>query len=173
MDELIRENAEYASAYNNRAQAQRLLRGDDLTREGGRGVWEDLGTCISLAKKVEEGERDEKLLGAAYTQRGVLLLATAKTLKSSDSMGLREHLPEDLKALGGEDSASEVSAEQMEREAESAFKEGARYGDEAAKTMVVHLNPMRKLCGQMVREALRRDMEESGVFGDRPKENAF
>lgn len=166
LDELIREHAEYASAYNNRAQASRLLLGDDLTKKGTEGIWEDLKTCISLSKRAPEAEVDEKLLGAAYTQRGVVLLATAKSLKSSDAVDLREFLPEDLKALASRGSAGE----ETEREAENNFKAGAGYGDEAAKMMVVHLNPMRKLCGQMVREALRRDMEESGVFADRPKE---
>ena len=164
LDSIIREHEDYASAYNNRAQAQRLLLGDDLTKEGTNGIWEDLKICITLSKNVES-QRDEKLLGAAYTQRGVLLLATAKSLKSSDSTSLRDNLPQDLKHLGGE-----ASAEEMEHEAENNFKTGAGYGDEAAKMMVVHLNPMRKLCGQMVREALRRDMEESGVFAERPKE---
>lgn len=167
LDKIIEEHKEYASAYNNRAQAQRLLLGDDLTKYGTCGIWEDLKTCITLAKSAPEDQRDEKLLGAAYTQRGVLLLATAKSLKTLDNTESRQNLPEDLSSLGVESSGEPSN---MEKEAESAFKDGAKYGDEAAKMMVVHLNPMRKLCGQMVREALRRDMEESGVFDRRDRD---
>ena len=170
LDKILDEHKEYASAYNNRAQAQRLLLGDDLTKEGTGKIWEDLKTCISLAKSLPEDQRDEKLLGAGYTQRGVLLLATAKSLKTLDNQESRANLPDDLKTLGNE-ASPDGEASEMEKEAEGAFKEGAKYGDEAAKMMVVHLNPMRKLCGQMVREALRRDMEESGVFQNRPKDN--
>lgn len=166
---IILEHKDYASAYNNRAQALRLLLGNDLTEEGTTRIWEDLKQCITLAKAAPDDQGDEKLLGAAYTQRGVLLLATAKSLKALDSAERRSNLPEDLRRLGVEAASGEPSA--MEKEGESMFKEGARYGDEAAKMMVVHLNPMRKLCGQMVREALRRDMEESGVFQNRPTDN--
>lgn len=169
---IILEHKDYASAYNNRAQALRLLLGDDdLTEEGTARVWEDLRQCISLAQQAPENQRDEKLLGAAYTQRGVLLLATAKSLKTLDNEERRSNLPRELQRIADDSASSTKFSEEMEKEAESAFKEGAKYGDEAAKMMVVHLNPMRKLCGQMVREALRRDMEESGVFQNRPKDN--
>ena len=153
LDELIKEHEDYASAYNNRAQARRLVMGDSLTKEGAGESWSDLRKCIDLAKRVPEDEQDSKLLGVAYTQQGVLLLATAKSIKASSSSN--SYLPEELKGRTGEE---------LEGEAERMFKEGAKMGDEAAKMMVVHLNPMRKLCGQMVRGALRRDMEESGVF---------
>lgn len=167
---IILEHKDYASAYNNRAQALRLLLGDDLTEEGSARIWEDLGQCIALAKSAPEDLRDEKLLGAAYTQRGVLLLATAKSVKTLDNNERRVNLPKDLRRMANDSVEATKVSEEMEKEAESAFKEGAKYGDEAAKMMVVHLNPMRKLCGQMVREALRRDMEESGVFDRRNRD---
>lgn len=157
LSSLIEEHDDFASAYNNRAQARRLVKGDDLTAEGAAESWTDLRRCVALCRAQPEAEQDEKLLGAAYTQMGVLLLATAKSVKAGADAA---HLPEELRTL---------SAEELEHEAENKFKEGAKCGDEAAKMMVVHLNPMRKLCGQMVREALRRDMEESGVFRDRPE----
>lgn len=135
-------------------------------------AWSDLQKCIEVEEPKTESEQDLKVLGAAYTQRGVMLLATAKSTKSlqllndevkysgNDERSL-DNLPQEIRTWG---------AERMENEAEWAFKQGANAGDEAAKMMVVHLNPMRKLCGQMVREALRRDMEESGVFRDRKEE---
>lgn len=158
LSSLIAEHDDYASAYNNRAQARRLVMGDCMTIDGASKSWEDLWICVKLCSAQPEDQVDEKLLGAAYTQMGVLLLATAKTIKAYPAFSTQ--LPEELKSL---------SAEELEHEAENKFKKGAKCGDEAAKMMVVHLNPMRKLCGQMVREALRRDMEESGVFKDRPE----
>lgn len=45
-----------------------------------------------------------------------------------------------------------------EDEAGRAFGEGARYGGEVAKRMAVKMNPVAKLCGAIVREAMKKEM---------------
>ena len=52
---IILEHKDYASAYNNRAQASRLLGDDDLTKKGTARIWEDLRQCISLAQQAQIG----------------------------------------------------------------------------------------------------------------------
>lgn len=116
-------------------------------------MYDDLCRAIDIATGLGP-ETQDGVLGKAYSQRGYLLLKTARSLRQGARGGL---LP---RALVG------WSADAMEREAENDFKAGARWGDEAARVMVVKMNPVRKLCGEIVREAMVRDMRESGVFAD-------
>jgi tetratricopeptide (TPR) repeat protein len=48
--------------------------------------------------------------------------------------------------------------EGKEEEAGAVFQEGARYGGEVAKTMAVKLNPVARLCGAIVKQAMRKEM---------------
>ncbi|KAA8913664.1 hypothetical protein FN846DRAFT_902726 [Sphaerosporella brunnea] len=48
--------------------------------------------------------------------------------------------------------------EGKEDEAGAAFQEAARYGGEVARTMAVKLNPLARLCGAIVKEAMRKEM---------------
>jgi tetratricopeptide (TPR) repeat protein len=48
--------------------------------------------------------------------------------------------------------------EGKEEEAGAVFQEGARYGGEVARTMAVKLNPVARLCGAIIKEALRKEM---------------
>jgi hypothetical protein len=40
---------------------------------------------------------------------------------------------------------------------------GGRYGNEIAKALAVSANPTAKLCGEMVREAMRKEYAGGGV----------
>lgn len=40
---------------------------------------------------------------------------------------------------------------------------GGRYGNEIAKALAVRANPTAKLCGEMVREAMRKEYGRGGV----------
>jgi hypothetical protein len=40
---------------------------------------------------------------------------------------------------------------------------GGRYGNEIAKALAVSTNPTAKLCGEMVREAMRKEYASGGV----------
>ncbi|KAF8247658.1 hypothetical protein K440DRAFT_628214 [Wilcoxina mikolae CBS 423.85] len=48
--------------------------------------------------------------------------------------------------------------EGREEDAVKAFTEGARFGGEIAKGMCVKLNPVARLCGSIVKEAMREEM---------------
>jgi hypothetical protein len=150
---LIIDHPTHASLYNNRAQALRLLHGSDLTipDAAASGIYDDLCRTIDIATGLRP-ETQDGVLGKAYSQRGYLLLKTARSLRQGARGGLLPH------ALVG------CSADEMERQAEDDFKAAAGWGDEAARVMVVKMNPVRKLCGEIVREAMVRDMRESGVF---------
>ena len=47
------------------------------------------------------------------------------------------------------------------------FWMGGRYGNEVARGLAVHANPTAKLCGQMVKEAMRREFEPEIRWGSR------
>jgi len=159
---LIFDHPTHASLYNNRAQALRLLYGSDLTAPdaAASGMYEDLCRAIDIGTglRADAPGRDtqDSVLGKAYSQRGYLLLKTGRSLRRLGTEGARGVTL--APALEG------CSADVLEREAEDDFKAGARWGDEAARLMVVKMNPVRKLCGEIVREAMVRDMRESGVF---------
>lgn len=155
---LILDHPSHASLYNNRAQALRLLHGSDLTapNASASNMYEDLCRAIEIGAAPQESDtQDEMVLGKAYSQRGYLLLKTARSFRQHGTQGVT--LPSTLAGY---------TADDMERKAEADFKAAARWGDEAARVMVVKMNPMRKLCGEIVREAMVRDMRESGVFAD-------
>ena len=139
---LINSNPTYASAYNNRAQALRLLHGDDLTHEdlAASTAWNDLCTAIFYASpslseqqqsdKIHSTKEDvikvspfaAKVLGAAYTQRGRLLvkLSQRKEGKEDSWDGVYEDLLPDV--LKGK------SAGVLEEMANRDFEWGGRYG---------------------------------------------
>lgn len=51
------------------------------------------------------------------------------------------------------------------------FDAGGRYGNPVAREMSVRTNPYAKLCGNIVREAMRREVEEFGGRGRRERVN--
>ena len=46
---------------------------------------------------------------------------------------------------------------EFEEHASRDFMMGGRYGNEIAKALAVSANPTAKLCGEMVREAMRKE----------------
>jgi len=57
------------------------------------------------------------------------------------------------------DQLRNLSSEQLEEMASWGFQLGGRYGNPVAKQMAVRTNPYAKLCGAIVREAMREEME--------------
>jgi len=51
----------------------------------------------------------------------------------------------------------------FEENASRDFMMGGRYGNEIAKALAVSANPTAKLCGEMVREAMRKEYGGGGV----------
>ncbi|OBT95827.1 hypothetical protein VE01_06049 [Pseudogymnoascus verrucosus] len=156
---LIEAHPTYPSAYNNRAQALRLLHGSDLTvaSAGESGIMADLAQAIRLCTPTTTGLQAD-ILAKAYTQRGAVLLLTSTTMRTLESGRSKDGGAVQVQVLGGR------NADEVEEMARADFREGKRAGGEVAGEMDVKMNPVRKLCGEIVREAMVRDLRESGVL---------
>ncbi|KAL1956633.1 hypothetical protein VTO42DRAFT_6980 [Malbranchea cinnamomea] len=53
-----------------------------------------------------------------------------------------------------------LSADALEEMASYDFQQGGRYGNPIAKQLAVHTNPYAKMCGAIVRDAMRAEIEE-------------
>lgn len=163
---IIEEYPNYASARNNRAQVLRRLYGDNLlvgTQSGkalisqpdqetrkraAKGVLDDLDASIRLLSPTSFSSpispQAAKTLSMSYTQRAALYHATAKSFPNN--MGI----PKDRREAGW-------SKLDFEEAAAGDFAMGGRYGNDIAKGLAVSVNPTAKLCGQMVREAMKKE----------------
>ncbi|KAF3926934.1 hypothetical protein ABW20_dc0106671 [Dactylellina cionopaga] len=159
----------YCSAYNNRAQVYRMVVSlqdvssmDNLfspnqgTRDKVLSAYKDLSAAITLASPRTPTEpispQTAKMLANAHTQRATILHTTSKYFSDRPA---NMKLPKDLEYLGSTD----VGA--WEEAASKDFFWGGRYGNELAKAMAVHTNPYAKLCGSIVKEAMKKEMGEA------------
>jgi hypothetical protein len=174
LDELVEEYPKYASARNNRAQALRRIYGDGIlvktpskTSEAmpvldseaseaelisiSSKILNDLTTAIALLTPLTPfsalSPQAAKTLSQAYTQRGAIYHLTAKQLSSKNA---------ELRIADGRREGKWKSVE-FEENASRDFMLGGRYGNEIAKALAVSTNPTAKLCGEMVKEAMRKE----------------
>jgi hypothetical protein len=167
--DLIEQYPHYASARNNRTQALRRLCGDSMLvskvaqlpqallrevdesqrLEMARTVLRDLDQAIMLLTPAGRYPRMSpqaaRTLSLAHTQRAAIYLATSKLMELgtlSVPTGRRE---------------ANWSKLEFEENASRDFAMGGRYGNEIAKGLAVSTNPTAKLCGQMVREAMKKE----------------
>ncbi|KAF4980617.1 hypothetical protein FZEAL_3430 [Fusarium zealandicum] len=176
MEDIISEHPNYASARNNRVQIFRRLYGDAVllseTSDNTKPLIEnpgqtekrkvvatalgDMETSIALLSPSSSttpiSPQAARTLSMAHTQRAAVYLKTAKLLlhRSLD-------VDQDLK---------ESKWEKMDFE-EAASRDlalGGRFGNPIAKGLAVSVNPTAKLCGQIVREAMKKEYGPS--FGD-------
>jgi hypothetical protein len=175
LDALIEEYPKYASARNNRAQALRRIYGDGIlvrlpeSQSSGEAapldtsasnstllsasatILTDLSTAINLLTPPTPfaaiPPQAAKTLSQAYTQRGAFYHLTAKRLNSRKA------------ELRVDESRMEAQWKTIEFEEHASrdFIMGGRYGNEIAKALAVSANPTAKLCGEMVREATRKE----------------
>lgn len=166
LDDIIAQNPSYASARNNRAQLQRWRFGDRNlichrrsepnaeTRTAASATVDDLKQCIALASPGRPQDAvspsQGRLLAQAYTQLGALYHAASKDLSGAREV---EIVPNELHTW---------SKDQFEEEASRLFYLGGLYGNEVAKALAVHTNPHAKLCGSIVKEAMRKELAMSG-----------
>lgn len=153
---LINEYPKYAPAYLNRAQATRLLIGEetDLFHPRNNGfisrALSDLEKAISFASPSSPtdplSDLQASLLSKAHTHRGYLLLKASQAVHQA---GLS--LPTHLAALSGEE---------LEEMASKDFSLGGRYGNKIAREMSIKTNPYAKMCGAIVKEAMRKERED-------------
>ncbi|KAI0601811.1 hypothetical protein F4775DRAFT_354166 [Biscogniauxia sp. FL1348] len=168
LGELVSEHPKYASARNNRAQALRRLYGDTMMLHGKRdakALIQDAGDDEKLeAATTALSDLDEaitlltpkslfasispqagKTLSLAHTQRAAIYYMTSKAIQ-----------PHVAVSVGGRKEAK-WSGIDFEGAASRDFALGGRYGNEIAKGLAVSTNPTAKLCGQMVREAMKKE----------------
>ncbi|EFY92068.1 hypothetical protein MAC_02016 [Metarhizium acridum CQMa 102] len=169
LDTLISKFPKYASARNNRAQITRRLYGDAMLLEITTGMplplieqpdatekkkaavraLQDLETSISLLSpatlSTPISPQAARTLSMAYTQRAAIYLRTSKLL--SDRL------------LDIDESRAEANWNRVEFEqaASHDLAYGGGYGNQIAKGLAVSVNPTAKLCGQIVREAMKKE----------------
>lgn len=167
LDRLIDEHPRYASARNNRAQIYRRLYGDamllnvttgtpmPLIEEPDRAeklvasttVLGDLERSIALLSPASPttplSPQAARTLAMAHTQRAAVYLKTAKMLS---------YRPLDVDKARPEAGWSSLDFEEA---ASRDLALGGRYGNQVAKGLAVSVNPTAKLCGQIVRQALK------------------
>ncbi|KAL7803187.1 hypothetical protein V8C43DRAFT_270512 [Trichoderma afarasin] len=166
---LISDYPLYASGRNNRAQIMRRLYGDCMLlnytstmpmplipqpeqsekRKAAKDALEDMETAIRLltppSPTTPMSSQAARTLSMAHTQRAAIYLRTAKLLsdRQLDIDGSREE--------------STWSRIEFEEAASRDLALGGRYGNQIAKALAVSVNPTAKLCGQMVREAMKKE----------------
>ncbi|KAJ6095387.1 hypothetical protein N7486_006133 [Penicillium sp. IBT 16267x] len=172
LDDLLTQYPTYPPAYTNRAQALRMLvdlqfneananteNGSDdslftpQAADVSSRILADLGQAIILATPASPADRvssgQARLLADAHTHRGYLLLKAARVKKSQASQ--EEAVgPDRLRGLGGD---------QLEEMASRDFFLGGRYGNKVAQQLAVQTNPYAKMCGAIVKEAMRKEIE--------------
>ncbi|KAF2092818.1 hypothetical protein NA57DRAFT_49485 [Rhizodiscina lignyota] len=153
LGKLIDEHPQYAPAYINRAQANRLQLGDGVytakISPAVASILADLSTAISLITPSSPAESvsqlQAKLLASAHTHRAYILY---KISKSGDLSSLPEPMQH-----GGAGAVEEMASRD--------FFLGGRYGNTVAQQMSVRTNPYAKMCGAIVKEALRKEMDST------------
>ena len=173
LDALLEQYPNYPSAYTNRAQVLRMLvdlqsKSSHQNTETGADdalftlqaadlasrIFADLGQAITLATPVSPADPvsqvQARLLADAHTHRGYLLLKASRVKKNQTSEGASEVGPERLRGL---------SADQLEEMASRDFFFGGRYGNKVAQQLAVQTNPYAKMCGAIVKEAMRKELE--------------
>ncbi|PHH81739.1 hypothetical protein CDD83_3489 [Cordyceps sp. RAO-2017] len=169
LDRLVSSQPQYASARNNRAQVLRRLYGDamllDITtglpmplveqperterRRAALTALEDLERSIVLLSPASANaplsRQAARTLSMAHTQRAAIYLRTSKMM-SHRRLDVEERRPE-----------AQWSKLDFEEAAARDLAYGGRYGNQIAKGLAVSVNPTAKLCGQIVREAMKKE----------------
>ncbi|KAL6860399.1 hypothetical protein ACO1O0_004427 [Amphichorda felina] len=169
LDGLITDYPSYASARNNRAQIARRLYGDAMLLSETTGmpmplieqpdraekvaastrVLNDLERSVTLLSPSSLGTplspQAARTLSMAHTQRAAIYLKTAKLL-SHRSLDMDESRRE-----------SQWTRLEFEEGASHDLALGGRYGNQIAKGLAVSVNPTAKLCGQIVRQAMKEE----------------
>ncbi|PLN81732.1 hypothetical protein BDW42DRAFT_168134 [Aspergillus taichungensis] len=170
LDALITEHPTYPPAYMNRAQAQRLLittttttpattqsSNDDADEQifipanasAASALFDDLGRTIAYATPKSPADAvstvQARVLADAHTHRAYLLLKLKRARQDGSDGG-----PEKLKGC---------APEEIEEMASRDFFLGGRFGNKVAQQMAVQTNPYAKMCGAIVKEALRKEVE--------------
>ncbi|RAO69875.1 uncharacterized protein BHQ10_005887 [Talaromyces amestolkiae] len=182
LSSLIAEYPDYPPLYANRAQALRVLiqfkHSDTNSTDKDAAIFhpknKDLATkllsnlskAISLASPTPtDPNRDTtsvsaaqyRLLSNTHMHRGYLLLKAGKIRKEEEE---NTNQTQQTERGGPEQLLAISSRDQLEEMASQDFFEAGRYGNEVAKQLSVGTNPYAKMCGAIVKEALKKEIEE-------------
>lgn len=117
-------------------------------------IFADLGKAINLATPPSPADAissvQARLLADAHTHRGYILLKAARVKKNTKEGTVENVGPDRLVSLG---------ADQLEEMASHDFFLGGKYGNKVAQQMAVQTNPYAKMCGAIVKEAMRKEIE--------------
>lgn len=132
---------------------QKRSEADGARKAAAIAAVEDLKQCIMLTSPGRPQDPvsppQGRILAQTYTQLGALYYAASKDLEGSEDV---EIVDEDSKPW---------TKDQFEEEASRLFYLGGLYGNEVAKALAVHTNPHAKLCGSIVKEAMRKELAMS------------
>jgi len=155
LSKIIDQHPQYASAWSNRAQATRMLfDAEQLANhiDELRSIMGDLAQAIFLATPPSPADsvssQNARVLSAAHTHRGYLLWLASRS----------DGLSKAISALG--EPWNGRSEGQLEEMASREFALGGRYGNDIARQLAVKTNPYAKLCGSIVREAMRKEIAD-------------
>ncbi|KAK3217144.1 hypothetical protein GRF29_1g2094270 [Pseudopithomyces chartarum] len=151
-DEIIKSHPSYPSAYLNRAMLQRMKLESSLSNNASiftspeseiDTLFSDISRAISTSLSTSStatavSPYQARILRTAYSHRAYLYLKAAE--------------------LGGEWRGKGKS--ELEEMASMDFASAARFGDEVAREMSVRTNPYAKMCGAIVKNALREERKD-------------
>ncbi|KAL4922290.1 hypothetical protein BDW62DRAFT_172205 [Aspergillus aurantiobrunneus] len=177
LDTLINNHPTYPAAYANRAQALRMLieheqqsslecnnTDDDAIRDRFppattnllSSLLADLAQAIFLSTPLSPADAvsplQARLLADSHTHRAYLLLRISRQLKVNNAV--------DVGGIPGR--LRDVGPDGLEEMASRDFFLGGRYGNKVAQQMAVQTNPYAKMCGAIVKEAMRKEVEGVG-----------
>ncbi|KAF3041487.1 hypothetical protein E8E12_000520 [Didymella heteroderae] len=155
LDRIIASNPTYPSPFVNRAQLRRIQIEASLPKDAHiflaseadiEALFADLSRAIhislpSSSPTTPVSAYQARILRTAYSHRAFLYLKASETGTYLNGLGKSE-----LEELASKD-----------------FAAAARFGDEAAREMSVRTNPYAKMCGAIVKNALKEERKGSGI----------
>nr|KMM65189.1 hypothetical protein CPAG_01541 [Coccidioides posadasii RMSCC 3488] len=165
LSDIIKDYPKYASAYVNRAQAYRLLIDAEATEASSATssssssstptpaahVFSDLAEAITLLTPSTPispvSPLQSRILANAHTHRAYILYKAART----EPEARNSLLPTTL---------HDANSDRLEEMASYDFQAGGRYGNPVAKQMAVHTNPYAKMCGAIVKDAMKAEIKQ-------------
>lgn len=155
LSKILKAHPKYSPAYANRAQALRMLIGDQIFSEASaattKELFADLAATIAFATPPSPQDAlspiQTNLLATTHSHRGYLLMMAASRAEEGT-------------LLGGPDEICSLSKDELEEMASRDFFLGGRYGDKSAQQMAVKTNPYAKMCSAIVKEAMIKEIEE-------------
>jgi hypothetical protein len=155
------QHPKYASVYNNRAQLRRWRYQDLVTSSDSEVITalnntiSDLKQAIALSSPATPASQispqQAKTLVQAWTQLGAVYIAISRRNAS--------HQPVKSTMTTENDNWNTWDSMRLEEEGSRCFYMAGLCGSEMGKGLAVKMNPYARLCGGIVKEAMKREMD--------------